>query len=64
MTPVKKTLEKVEAVENDDEEEDSEKLIEKKQFKEKKDSFEEQLTQLEATFILDKVIDLRPPPQK
>jgi len=44
MTPVKKTLEKAEAEENPQEEK-------------KKHDFEGQLTQLEATFTLDKVID-------
>jgi len=45
MTPVKKTLEKVGAEENVEEE------------KKPKHDFEEQLTQLEATFTLDKVIN-------
>jgi hypothetical protein len=44
MTPVKKTLEKVEAEENPEQ-----------KFEEKKRDFEGQLTQLEATFTLDKV---------
>jgi hypothetical protein len=44
MTPVKKTLEKVEAEENSDE-----------QIVKKEKEFEGQLTQLEATFRLDKV---------
>lgn len=44
MTPVKKTLEKNEAEENPDE-----------QIVEKENKFEGQLTQLEATFRLDKV---------
>jgi hypothetical protein len=49
MTPVKKTLEKAEAEEN------SEEQIEKQQVTGKKSDFEGQLTQLEATFTLDKV---------
>jgi predicted membrane protein len=49
MTPVKKTLEKAEAEEN------SEGEIEKKQVEQKKSDFEGQLTQLEATFTLDRV---------
>jgi len=44
MTPVLKTKEKVEAEENKD-----------KEPEEKKNEFEGQLTQLEATFTLDKV---------
>jgi len=44
MTPVLKTKEKVEAEEN-----------ENKEPEEKKKEFEGQLTQLEATFTLDKV---------
>lgn len=48
MTPVKKTLEKVEAEENSDESPEE-------KTEEKKTKFEGQLTQLEATFTLDKV---------
>lgn len=48
MTPVKKTLEKVEAEENPDESPEE-------KTEEKKTKFEGQLTQLEATFTLDKV---------
>jgi hypothetical protein len=44
MTPVKKTLEKVEAEENSS--------------VKKQNDFEEQLTQLEATFRLDKVLNI------
>lgn len=47
MTPVRKTLEKVEAEENSEE-----------KIEEKKSKFEGQLTQLEATFTLDKVKSL------
>ena len=53
MTPVRKTLEKAEAEEND--EESSEQRVEKKPIDEKKTEYEGQLTQLEATFTLDKV---------
>jgi hypothetical protein len=45
MTPVKKTLEKADAEENSGE-----------RIEEKKKDFEGQLTQLEATFTLDKVM--------
>ncbi|CAF1522927.1 unnamed protein product, partial [Adineta steineri] len=54
MTPVKKTLEKVEGSENNDE--NSEEEIPKKALTTKKSDFEGQLTQLEATFTLDKII--------
>ena len=49
MTPVKKNLEKAEADENSDEE------VVKKPLSERKSNSEGQLTQLEATFTLDKV---------
>ena len=49
MTPVKKNLEKAKADENNEEE------VVKKPLSEKKSNSEGQLTQLEATFTLDKV---------
>ncbi|CAF1245225.1 unnamed protein product [Adineta ricciae] len=50
MTPVKKNLEKAEADENSGEE------VVKKSLSERKSNSEGQLTQLEATFTLDKII--------
>ncbi|UJR35157.1 hypothetical protein I4U23_027926 [Adineta vaga] len=54
MTPVKKNLEKAEADENNEDNVDE--PIVKKPLTEKKSDFEGQLTQLEATFTLDKIV--------